>query len=164
MQAFLSCGEEWAQHRKVVPLTAERPLSRAVPKHFEYIAAEWGDDPDPSSSSSSSSSSTTGPYQQPRYAGLVHPVESSDGLDRDFCLDVVGGIFELDPIKMRRKMHQGAMQQQRQQKQQRKGAVGSHSNTQHTAPTDMILGESAVVAVASFKEKWSTFDWTQYVE
>ncbi len=67
---------EWSQHRKIIELTPERPLQRAVPAHFQYLMVEWA------------------PYsdrEEGANGGLVHPVESTEGINRDFCMDVIAG-------------------------------------------------------------------------
>jgi hypothetical protein len=85
--AFLSAGEEFSQHRKLIDLRSDRQLHRAVPDHFEYFCAEWGD------------------FDDRSYGGLVHPLEGSSAThDRYFCLDVVGGILDEDPMRMKVKL------------------------------------------------------------
>lgn len=132
-EAFFSCDEEWAQHRKVIELSSAKPLQRAVPAHFQYLAAEWGDPT--AATDSTGSGSTMAPY-----GGIVHPVESEHTIDTNFCLDVVAGLLELEPLRMRR------------------GAGGKR-----TSHTGTAQGVGVSQAVSSFKQVWSTYDWTQYI-
>jgi hypothetical protein len=71
----------------VIDLTVDRPLRRAVPKHFHYLAVEWGGD---------GSGSGTGAI------GAAHAVEDERSVGPDFCLDVVAGMLGEDPMRMRR--------------------------------------------------------------
>lgn len=67
------------------------------------------------------------------YGGLVHAVESAEDITGAFCLDVVAGVLDVEPLKMRgREVSQG----------------GAEGNRKY---------------LAEVKEKWSTYDWTQYV-
>ena len=148
-QAFLSCDEEWAQHRKIIELSASKPLRRAVPSHFQYLSAEWGDPNSTteksficSKGSSSSSGGGVGSLQgMAPYGGIVHPVESEHKIDTNFCLDVVAGLLDVEPMRMRR---------------------SSHKNAQNTNVCT-ASGVGIDKAVADFKADWSTFDWTQYM-
>lgn len=36
------------------------------------------------------------------YGGIAHPVESEGSIDTNFCLDVVAGMLDLEPLRMRR--------------------------------------------------------------
>eukprot|EP01034_Spumella_vulgaris_P033195 gene33195-40962_t len=73
-QAFLSCDVEWSQYPKAVELTAERGLNRAVPRHFQYLTAEW------MANSESGGRRWVVVCDTPLYGGLVHAVESSEDL------------------------------------------------------------------------------------
>ncbi|KAJ1416687.1 CwfJ C-terminus 1-domain-containing protein-like protein [Ochromonadaceae sp. CCMP2298] len=161
-QAFLSCDEEWAQHRKAIELTAQRPLRRAVPAHFCYLLAEWGDPDsqqpkdakqskglknDKKSKDSTGSHSTYSPY-----GGIVHPVEVEEGMDAAFCLDVVAGMLGEDCMRMRRARAGGG----------RRGGRGGGGRGGGGVPVT-ALSVPLLQAVEQFKQRWSPFDWTQYV-
>jgi len=146
-QAFFSCDEEWAQHRKIIELSSAKPLKRAVPGHFQYLSAEWGD---PAASGAkdknSSKDKTKSPAAAP-YGGIVHPVESEGTIDTNFCLDVVAGLLDLEPLRMRRAAGGGGGGRGRPQE----GAAGT------------ISGVRVEKAVVDFKKAWDRFDWTQYM-
>lgn len=84
-EAFVSAGEEWAQHKKLIDITPERPLTRAVPRHFPYLYAEWEEN-----------------------VGVVHPVETkgaeSEGseIGSSFCYDVAASILGEDEHRLRK--------------------------------------------------------------
>lgn len=86
-EAFLSCDEEWSQHRKILPTNAQKPLGRALPSHFPYLYAEWHlckhDDDE-------------------NWEGLAHAVEQDEQIQAQFCYDVLAGLLEEDNHKMRR--------------------------------------------------------------
>jgi hypothetical protein len=98
------------------------------------MAAEWGD-PDGSKEKGKKSSS------MPPYGGIAHPVESEHTIDTNFCLDVVAGMLDLEPLRLRRGAQKGRPQQQ--------------DNT--------VSGVRTEAAVAAFKREWEAFEWTQYV-
>lgn len=98
-EAISSQGEEWSQHQKVIKLRRERRLHRAVPEHFEYLCIEWGDD---------QSTSAEGGYE-----GIAHAIESGGSIDRMFCLDVMAGMMEEDPMKIRSKMKISDLEEKR---------------------------------------------------
>ena len=95
---MLSCGEEWSQHQKVITLRKDRPLHRAVPEHFEYLCIEWGNDDVNNTIDEENNNSNNNSY-----GGIAHAVESAGSIDRMFCLDVIAGILEEDPMRMRSK-------------------------------------------------------------
>jgi diadenosine tetraphosphate (Ap4A) HIT family hydrolase len=130
VQAFFSCDEEWAQHKKIIDLSRARPLKRAVPTHFQYMAAEWGD-PDGGSKDKGGMAP---------YGGIAHPVESEHTIDTNFCLDVVAGMLDLEPLRMRRAVNKG-----------------------RPAGEATALGTRMEKVVVDFKAEWSAFDWTQYL-
>ena len=79
-QAMLDADDEFkSQHKKLIELTAERPLRRAIPRHFSYVMYSDG---------------VTG-------AGLAHIVEDEAGVTSDFCLDVIAGMLDEVPMRMR---------------------------------------------------------------
>lgn len=85
-EALMSVGEEWSQHPKIIDLRRDRPLRRAIPSNFEYTSIEWGDDDTDS------------------YGGVVHiidDVNTETSIDKNFCLDVICGMLEEDPMKLR---------------------------------------------------------------
>lgn len=77
-EALTSCDEEWSTNRKVVQLSESKPLQRAVPPHFPYVAAEW------------------------EGGGVAHPIENEKGFGPDFCLDIIAGALGLDNARVRR--------------------------------------------------------------
>lgn len=100
--AFHSAGSEWATHRKTITLNAQKPLYRAVPKHFPYYYVEWDE-----------------------HEGMVHPIDQDASAQQDeetatgggssgggggkggnragfFCYDVVAGALEEDEARLRR--------------------------------------------------------------
>ena len=78
-QAMLDADDEFkAQHKKIIELTADRPLRRAIPRHFSYVS-----------------------YSDSNGAGLAHIVESEAGVNSDFCLDVIAGMLDEAPMRMR---------------------------------------------------------------
>ena len=78
-QAFNSSDDEWSVHKKLIDLTTKRPLSSAVPKHWEYLAAEWG----------------SGTEGDSAVIGAAHAVENESKIKPDFCLDVVAGMLDV---------------------------------------------------------------------
>ena len=78
-KAFNSSDDEWSTHKKLIDLTTKRPLSSAVPKHWEYLAAEW-------------SSGSEGPTD---IIGAAHAIENESKIKDDFCLDVVAGMLDV---------------------------------------------------------------------
>lgn len=81
-EALLSADDEWTQHKRVIELSSDRPLRRAVPSKCPYVAIEWG---------------TEGAR-----TGLAHVVENEALISSDFCRDVVAGMLSQDPMRMRR--------------------------------------------------------------
>lgn len=137
----------------MIELSSARPLKRAVPAHFQYLAAEWGDpaatSADKDKSKDKSKSSKAGSDAAP-YGGIVHPVESEGTIDTNFCLDVVAGLLDLEPLRMRRAVG-GAGNGSGGRGRPQEGALGT------------ISGVRAEKAVADFKKLWDRFDWTQYM-
>lgn len=137
----------------MIELSSARPLKRAVPAHFQYLAAEWGD---PSATSAASekerskdkSKGSKGASTAAPYGGIVHPVESEGTIDTNFCLDVVAGLLDLEPLRMRRAVGGGGS--------------GGRSRPQEGA-LGTISGVRAEKAVTDFKKIWDRFDWTQYM-
>lgn len=78
-QAFNASDEEWSTHKKMIDLTLKRPLAHAVPRHWEYLAVEWG----------------TGSEGQTDIIGAAHAVENATKITPDFCLDVVAGMLDV---------------------------------------------------------------------
>lgn len=119
-------------------------MKRAVPGHFQYLSAEWGD-PSASAAKDKKASKDKTPAAAP-YGGIVHPVESEGTIDTNFCLDVVAGLLDLEPLRMRRAAGGGGGKGRPQE-----GAAGT------------ISGVRVEKAVADFKKTWDRFDWTQYM-
>jgi hypothetical protein len=86
-KAFLSCDEEWAQHKKVIEITEKKPLQVAVPSHFPYLYVSWLSDTIDSRTA---------------VTGYVHPVEDDSSVKHSFCFDILAGIMEEDPYRMRK--------------------------------------------------------------
>jgi len=86
-EAFNNCDEEWAQHKKLIYVTTDRPLKNAIPKHFPYISIEWSECDD-----------KRGSY------GLAHAIENDSRFSSDFCLDVIAGMLKKDPMRTRYKL------------------------------------------------------------
>ena len=63
----------------MIDLTLKRPLAHAVPRHWEYLAVEWG----------------TGSEGQTDIIGAAHAVENATKITPDFCLDVVAGMLDV---------------------------------------------------------------------
>lgn len=154
VQAFTSCDEEWAQHRKIINVTAKRPLHHAIPKHFEYLSCLW--QCSSSGSSINKSSSYTKISRQGSIAvdddeivGIVHPIESSASMDKDFCLDVVAGMLDLDPIRIRRKFLGMNTSD---------GRNNSSSNGKSKGKCITIQGETIEKEIISLKKMWEKYD------
>lgn len=62
----------------MIDLTGKRGLGHAVPRHWEYLAAEWGCGDDPS-----------------EVIGAAHAVENAAKISKDFCLNVVAGMLDV---------------------------------------------------------------------
>ena len=81
-------AEEWGTHsHKIIKLSHNKPLRNAIPKNFSYFFVEYGE------------------FQE-GYAQMIE----TDRFPRDFGIDTVAGILQVDPVRMRRKM---GKQQQR---------------------------------------------------
>jgi hypothetical protein len=85
-QAFTVCDEEWAQQHKLIEIGPNKPLVRAVPPQFSYLAVQWFDDKDDT------------------IRGMVHPVENDSTIDSSFCFDVLAGMLHEDHFRMRKGM------------------------------------------------------------
>jgi hypothetical protein len=107
---------------------------------------EWGDNP----ASSSSKGGRKDSNSMAAYGGIVHPVESENAIDTNFCLDVVAGLMDLEPMRMRRGANRNNKHSHHHQNQQQQNAA-------------MASGVPVVDAVKAFKTNWSTYDWTQYI-
>lgn len=86
-EAFLTCDEEWAQHKKLIELSDQKPLAAALPAHFPYLHVSWLTAEDPPKTSCS---------------GYVHPVENDSSVKHSFCYDIMAGILEEDEFRMRK--------------------------------------------------------------
>jgi hypothetical protein len=92
-EAFTEINGEFAQNTKIFRLTAEKPLHRCIPPHFEYAAAEWA-------------VAGAGKDGKTAVLGLAHVVQAEGGkepIPGDFLLDVLAGVLEEDPMRMRKK-------------------------------------------------------------
>ncbi len=92
---MLSCDEEWSQHKKLIELTASKPLQKAVPPSFPYVAVEWGVT-QTSNFFNSSSSGDDREGKAERILGLAHVVEDEEKVGRDFCMEVMSGVLDTD--------------------------------------------------------------------
>lgn len=81
----MSSDDEWTQHRKVIEITKDRPLERAIPLNFSYLTVDW-----------------LAPASNLPCCGLVHPVETDSNYSHSFCYDVAASLLEEDPYKMRK--------------------------------------------------------------
>eukprot|EP00536_Pseudo-nitzschia_multiseries_P010404 jgi/Psemu1/242929/estExt_Genewise1.C_3180006 len=82
--AMTEQAEEFVTHTKLLPTTHQKPLRSVVPKRFPYFCADWGN--------IATSDST----------GCAQIIESSE-FPRDFGLDTLAGMMELDPVRFQRK-------------------------------------------------------------
>ena len=82
--ALVEQAEEYGTHTKLMKTTNSKQLRSVLPKKFPYFSIDWGN---------ISTSSNTG------YAQII---ESSD-FPRDFGLDTLAGMMELDPVRFHRK-------------------------------------------------------------
>ncbi len=82
--ALVEQAEEFGTHTKLMKTSNEKPLRSVIPKKFPYFSIDWGN---------ISSSNSTG------YAQII---ESSE-FPRDFGLDTLAGMMELDPVRFHRK-------------------------------------------------------------
>ncbi|OQS04213.1 hypothetical protein THRCLA_03535 [Thraustotheca clavata] len=71
-QGLLECDEEWATHKKIID-TSEKGLQRSIPSQFAYFHVEWA----------------TG--------GYGHIIEDATQFPKDFGMDILAGILEVDP-------------------------------------------------------------------
>lgn len=82
--ALVEQAEEFGTHTKLMKTSSDKPLRSVIPKKFPYFSIDWGN---------ISSSNSTG------YAQII---ESSE-FPRDFGLDTLAGMMELDPVRFHRK-------------------------------------------------------------
>ena len=82
--ALVEQAEEFGTHTKLFRTSNSKPLGSLIPKKFPYFYIDWGN---------ISSSESTG------YAQIIE----SSGFPRDFGLDTLAGMMELDPVRLRRK-------------------------------------------------------------
>ena len=82
--AMVEQTEEYGTHTKLFRTSNQKPLQSVVPKRFPYFHIDWGN---------IATSNSTG------YAQII---ESSE-FPRDFGLDTVAGMMEVDPVRFQRK-------------------------------------------------------------
>jgi hypothetical protein len=116
----------------VINLTKERPLRRAVPVDFPYLSAEWNDGLAEDEKQSSLKNSSV---------GVVHPVDNSSELHVDYCLDVLTGLLDVEPLRMRR-------------------GVSRHGHTERGEQERVEEVERK--KVERFQKIWAMYDWTGY--
>jgi len=75
--ALTEQAEEWGTHTKLLS-TKNKGLRRTIPKGFHYFYVEW------------------------EGGGFAQMIET-DSFPKDFALDVVAGMMELDPVRFKRK-------------------------------------------------------------
>lgn len=85
-ESLQNSGKEWSQHQKIIELKHGKGIHRALPPNFEYLHIELAS------------------IQDKESQGLVHVVENNQSIDEYFCLDVISGVLEDDPIRIRSKM------------------------------------------------------------
>ncbi|EQC32590.1 hypothetical protein SDRG_09907 [Saprolegnia diclina VS20] len=71
-QGLVECDEEWATHKKVID-TTEKGLQRSIPPQFAYFHVEWSN------------------------GGYGHIIEDAAQFPKDFGMDILSGILEVDP-------------------------------------------------------------------
>ena len=99
-------AEEWGTHQKLLSTKAVKGLRRTIPPNFSYFYIEF-----------------------PNGNGFVQLIESNT-FPRDFGIDTIGGMMQLDPLRFR-----GGSRKRISESQER----------QH---------------IQSFLDKWKEFDWT----
>jgi len=78
----MTCSEEWSQH-KIINISIDKPLHKSIPINFEYVAIDWIDS---------------------SFQGMVYVIDRSNHqINHTFCLDVIAGILDEDPIRIRSK-------------------------------------------------------------
>lgn len=82
--ALVEQAEEFGTHTKLLKTSGNKQLRSVIPKKFPYFSIDWGN---------ISSSSSTG------YAQIIE----SSSFPRDFGLDTLAGMMELDPVRFHRK-------------------------------------------------------------
>jgi len=82
--AMVEQTEEYGTHTKLFRTSTQKPLQSVVPKRFPYFHIDWGN---------IATTTTTG------YAQII---ESSE-FPRDFGLDTLAGMMEVDPVRFQRK-------------------------------------------------------------
>jgi len=82
--ALVEQAEEFGTHTKLLKTSGNKQLRSIIPKKFPYFSIDWGN---------ISSSSSTG------YAQIIE----SSSFPRDFGLDTLAGMMELDPVRFHRK-------------------------------------------------------------
>ena len=90
----------------------------------------------------------------------MHPIESSASMDKDFCLDVVAGMLELDPIRMRRKFL--GMNNSNGTSGGRNSNSGNYrSNISYSSSKGKsitIQGETIEKVIINLKKMWGKYD------
>jgi hypothetical protein len=81
--------------------------------------------------------------------GIVHPIESSASMDKDFCLDVVAGMLDLDPIRIRRKSLGVSTSDSRN---------NSTNNGKSKSKCVTIQGETIEKVIINLKKMWGKYD------
>ena len=92
-EAFTDINSEFAQNAKIFKLTHDKPLRNNIPLHFEYACAEW-----PENKSKSSAIPVCG------LACVLQSEGGKEPIQGDFLLDVLAGLLDEDPMRMRKKV------------------------------------------------------------
>ncbi|KDO17759.1 hypothetical protein SPRG_16801 [Saprolegnia parasitica CBS 223.65] len=71
-QGLVECDEEWATHKKIIDTTG-KGLQRSIPPQFAYFHVEWSN------------------------GGYGHIIEDAAQFPKDFGVDILSGILEVDP-------------------------------------------------------------------
>lgn len=109
-------------------IDSKKGIHGLIPRNFKYLAVEWGE------KRSNINSEGEDEDSLPVYDGLLHPIESSDEVSHNFCSEVMAGVLDVEPIKMRVRMSQSEKQQKSRYQ------------------------------LEDFKKDWKNYDWTEYME
>lgn len=83
-QAMLEQAEEWGTHNKILP-TGEKGLRRTVPNNFSYFFVEWDAND-----------------------GYAQIIEEKGNFPKDFGVDTIAGMLEMDPIRFNKTQRQSS--------------------------------------------------------
>lgn len=89
-QAMLEQAEDWGTHNKVLSTTGKGLRGTVPNKNFNYFFVEWQRD-----------------------AGFCQIIESQD-FPKDFGIDTIAGMLEMDPLRFRRMQQRQSHQEEKQ--------------------------------------------------